>query len=139
MAIKISNITVIDDSRNIENIGTANLTSLSIGGTSVIDASRNLDATTVSIGGTSVIDANLNIVNANTYNGYTPADEAVNIIAGTGLTGGGDLSANTTLSADLATIAEAEAGTSNTVLMTPATTLVLVRNYSSGGEAFTAF
>ena len=120
MAIKVKGTTVIDDSRNLINVQTANLTSLSIDGTSIIDA-------------------NLNIVNANTYNGYTPADELVNIIAGTGLTGGGDLSANTTLSVDLATIAEAEAGTSNTVLMTPATTLVLVRNYSSGGEAFTAF
>ncbi|MEY3660195.1 MAG: hypothetical protein RLZZ169_1020 [Pseudomonadota bacterium] len=39
--------------------------------------------------------------------------------AGTGLTGGGDLSANRTFAADIATQAEAEAGTSSTKLMTP--------------------
>jgi len=39
MAIKIQGTTVIDDSRNIENIGSANLTSLSIGGNTVtVDA-----------------------------------------------------------------------------------------------------
>lgn len=41
------------------------------------------------------------------------------ITAGTGLTGGGDLGANRTISANIATQAEAEAGTSNTKLMTP--------------------
>jgi hypothetical protein len=41
------------------------------------------------------------------------------ITAGTGLTGGGDLTANRTLSADLANQAEAEAGVINTKLMTP--------------------
>jgi hypothetical protein len=41
------------------------------------------------------------------------------IFAGAGLTGGGDLSANRTIAADLATQAEAEAGTSAAKLMTP--------------------
>jgi hypothetical protein len=41
------------------------------------------------------------------------------ISAGTGLTGGGDLSADRTISADIASQAEAEAGASNTKLMTP--------------------
>jgi hypothetical protein len=41
------------------------------------------------------------------------------VFAGTGLTGGGDLSANRTIAADVATQAEAEAGTSSTKLMTP--------------------
>jgi hypothetical protein len=41
------------------------------------------------------------------------------VFAGAGLTGGGDLSANRTISADVATQAEAEAGTSSTKLMTP--------------------
>jgi hypothetical protein len=41
------------------------------------------------------------------------------ITAGTGLTGGGDLSANRTIAADLATQGEAEAGTDNAKLMTP--------------------
>ena len=42
------------------------------------------------------------------------------ISAGTGLTGGGSLSANRTLSADIATLAEAAAGLSDVKLMTPA-------------------
>jgi hypothetical protein len=41
------------------------------------------------------------------------------IAAGTGLTGGGDLSADRTIDADLASQAEAEAGIDNTKLMTP--------------------
>jgi hypothetical protein len=41
------------------------------------------------------------------------------VSAGTGLTGGGDLSADRTLSADFATQAEAEAGTNTTKLMNP--------------------
>jgi hypothetical protein len=41
------------------------------------------------------------------------------VSAGTGLTGGGDLSADRTLSADFATQAEAEAGTNTTKVMTP--------------------
>ena len=41
------------------------------------------------------------------------------LFTGTGLTGGGDLSANRTIAADLATQAEAEAGTSSAKLMTP--------------------
>lgn len=41
------------------------------------------------------------------------------ITAGTGLTGGGNLSANRTISASIATQAEAEAGTISTKLMTP--------------------
>lgn len=41
------------------------------------------------------------------------------VSAGTGLTGGGDLSANRTVSADVASQAEAEAGASATKLMTP--------------------
>ena len=41
------------------------------------------------------------------------------LIAGTGLTGGGDLSADRTFTADVASQVEAEAGTSSTKLMTP--------------------
>ena len=48
---------------------------------------------------------------------YTPKTRAV--AAGTGLTGGGDLNTDRTISADIATQAEAEAGTSSTKLMTP--------------------
>jgi hypothetical protein len=93
----------------------------------------------IKINGTTVIDNSRNITNANTFNGYIPADDSINILPGIGLAGGGDLSANVTISAELATIEEAEQGTSNTALMTPATTLVLVRNYGAKTEAFTAF
>jgi hypothetical protein len=41
------------------------------------------------------------------------------LTAGTGLTGGGDLTANRTLNIDIATQAEAEAGTNNTKVLTP--------------------
>ena len=41
------------------------------------------------------------------------------VFAGAALTGGGDLSANRTIAADIATQAEAEAGTSSAKLMTP--------------------
>lgn len=47
------------------------------------------------------------------------ANTSITLSAGTGLTGGGNLTANRTLSANIATQAEAEAGTASTVLMTP--------------------
>lgn len=47
------------------------------------------------------------------------ANTSTTISAGTGLTGGGSLAANRTLSASIATQAVAEAGTASTVLMTP--------------------
>lgn len=52
----------------------------------------------IKISNTTVIDNNLNVVNANSYNGYIPANRGVTISTGVGLTGGGDLSANRTLS-----------------------------------------
>lgn len=53
--------------------------------------------------------------------GYAPANIAITITAAAsgGLTGGGDLSANRTLSADFASQAEAEAGTSAVKVMSP--------------------
>ena len=53
--------------------------------------------------------------------GYAPANIAITITAAAsgGLTGGGDLSANRTLSADFADQATAEAGTSATKVMSP--------------------
>lgn len=47
------------------------------------------------------------------------ADKTTTITAGTGLTGGGDLSTNRTISPDIASQAEAEAGTATDKLMTP--------------------
>lgn len=55
------------------------------------------------------------------------------VTAGTGLTGGGDLSANRTISADLASQAEAEAGTSSTKLMTPLRTAEAIAALATGG------
>ena len=59
----------------------------------------------------------LNVDNLATTSTATPPSRTVS--AGTGLTGGGDLSANRTISADVASQAEAEAGASSTTLMTP--------------------
>jgi hypothetical protein len=54
------------------------------------------------------------------------ADKSVVITAGTGLTGGGDLSAARSLAADIASEADALAGTNNTRLMTALRTQQLV-------------
>lgn len=51
--------------------------------------------------------------------GQNYAKQTRQLFAGTGLTGGGDLSGNRTFAADVATQSEAEAGTSSTKLMTP--------------------
>lgn len=67
------------------------------------------------------IDQNLadldNATTARTNLGVPPTTRNIN--TGTGLTGGGNLSADRTISASIASQAEAEAGTSATVLMTP--------------------
>jgi hypothetical protein len=63
----------------------------------------------------------------------TTTFEARTINAGTGLTGGGDLSSNRTIDADLASQAEAETGTDNTVLMTPLRTAQAISANASGG------
>jgi hypothetical protein len=55
------------------------------------------------------------------------------ISAGTGLTGGGSLAANRTLSADIASQAEAEAGTVSTKLMTPERVAQAIAALASGG------
>lgn len=68
------------------------------------------------------------VVAANNGTEFTAATFAANlalvqtsraISAGTGLTGGGDLSADRSIAADIASQAEAEAGSSSTKLMTP--------------------
>jgi hypothetical protein len=59
----------------------------------------------------------LTVDNLATTSSATPPSRTVS--AGTGLTGGGDLSANRTISADVASQAEAEAGASSSKLMTP--------------------
>lgn len=57
------------------------------------------------------------VLTVNSSSLLVPASRVVT--AGTGLTGGGDLVSDITLAADIATQAEAQAGTSNTKLMTP--------------------
>lgn len=60
----------------------------------------------------------------------TPSSRAIS--AGTGLSGGGDLTANRTISADVATQAEAEAGASSVKLMTPQRTAQAIAALSGG-------
>lgn len=63
---------------------------------------------------------------------YTPADEAITV-TGAGLaTGGGDLTANRTITVTAASQAEAEAGTSETVVMTPLRTAQAITEVSLG-------
>ncbi len=58
---------------------------------------------------------------------------ATTVSAGTGLTGGGSLAANRTLSANIATQAEAEAGTVSTKLMTPQRVAQAIAALGGGG------
>ncbi len=78
MAIKIQNNTIIDDGRNIVNAGITTVTSVSIGNTEVISASRqlknitSLDATTTSTIETAIANApntftDLNIIGIATF------------------------------------------------------------------------
>lgn len=53
-----------------------------------------------------------------------------NIATGTGILGGGDLTANRTLSVDIASQAEAVAGSSNTKVMTPVRTFDSIRRFA---------
>ncbi len=55
------------------------------------------------------------------------------LVAGTGLTGGGSLTADRTLAADIATQAEAEAGTAAGKLMTPERTAQAIAALSTSG------
>jgi hypothetical protein len=69
---------------------------------------------------TPAIDTNTTQVATTAYVvGQNYTKQTRQVFAGTGLTGGGDLSANRTIAADVATQAEAEAGISSAKLMTP--------------------
>lgn len=78
---------------------------------------------TVTSSGSLTLGGNLSVAIADVTNLQSSLDAKVptsrTISTGTGLTGGGSLSANRTISANVATQAEAEAGTSSTKLMTP--------------------
>jgi len=78
VAIKISNSTIIDDSRNIVNAGITSVTSVSIGNTEVISSARqlkniaSLDATTTAAIGSAVASApntftTLNVTGISTF------------------------------------------------------------------------
>jgi hypothetical protein len=69
----------------------------------------------------------------------TAVQPARTVSAGTGLTGGGDLSANRTISADIASQAEAEAGSSSTKLMTPARTAQAITALTSSKDDYARY
>jgi hypothetical protein len=73
--------------------------------------------------GVTATAAELNFTDGVTSNIQTQLDakalQSTTIATGTGLTGGGDLSASRTISPDIASQAEAEAGTASNKLMTP--------------------
>lgn len=85
------------------------------------DAAASAAAAASVLAGALQADQNLSDVDsaaaARTNLGVPPLTRA--ITAGTGLTGGGDLSSDRTISASIASQAQAEAGTAATVLMTP--------------------
>ena len=100
MAIKIKNSTIIDDSRNLVDVGISTITSLSIGSTEVISSSRqlknidSLDATTTATIESAIANApntftdlnvtgisTLNVVSANSLN-------VVGVITAGGFDGG---------------------------------------------------
>ncbi|MEN8659747.1 MAG: hypothetical protein ABF313_17065 [Marivita sp.] len=87
----------------------------------------------------------------NTYDGrlFLKKDDGTQVIveivnsgrlisAGTGLTGGGSLAANRTLAADIASQAEAEAGTVSTKLMTPERVAQAIAALGGGSGDLTA-
>lgn len=67
----------------------------------------------------------------------TKANTSTIVSAGTGLTGGGSLVTNRTISANVATQAEAEAGASSTKLMTPQRTAQAIAALAGGGGDWT--
>jgi len=78
------------------------------------------------IQGTTVIDDSRNITNVSQFNGYTPASESTSISAGSGLTGGGNLSSNVSLGVDFATAQEVSDGNSTTTVVSPSTLSTVV-------------
>lgn len=80
----------------------------------------------IKINNTDVISNARALLNITSYNGYTPASNAITLTAGAGLSGGGNLTANRTFSVNFASQAEAEAGADNAKSMTPLRTKQLL-------------
>ena len=93
MAIKISNSTIIDDSRNIVNAGITSVTSVSIGNTEVISAARqlrniaSLDATTTATIETAIANAPNTFTDLNVTGITTLANVTAGIITATSFSG----------------------------------------------------
>jgi hypothetical protein len=93
VAIKISNSTIIDDSRNIVNAGITSVTSVSIGNTEVISAARqlkniaSLDATTTATIETAIANAPNTFTDLNVTGITTLANVTAGIITATSFSG----------------------------------------------------
>jgi hypothetical protein len=125
MAIKIKNSTIIDDSRNLVNVGISTVTSLSIGSTEVISSARqlknisSLDAVTTATIETAIANApntftDINVTGIATFNninvvGVVTANTFIGNLTGTATSTtnipnlSGDISSNNTVTT-LATV-----------------------------------
>ena len=125
----------------IVEAGNTVLNSLGVTATATeLNTMDGITATTIELNvldGITATTAELNYTDGVTSSIQTQLDakaaQATTLTAGTGLTGGGDLSTNRTISAEIATQAEAEAGTVTDKLMTPERTKQAVEALAPGG------
>ena len=126
----------------IAEAGNTVLNSLGVTATATeLNTMDGITATTTELNvldGITATTAELNYTDGVTSNIQTQLDtkaaQATTLTAGTGLTGGGDLSTNRTISAEIATQAEAEAGTVTDKLMTPQRTKQAIEALSPGWD-----
>ena len=107
----------------------ADVGGLPVGGTAANSALLN------GLNSTQFLRSDATAVDATRFGGALPsayAAAARTITAGTGLTGGGSIAADRTISADLATQEEAQTGGNNTKLMTPLRTREAINAVSLG-------
>jgi hypothetical protein len=122
------------------NIGTSGIATG--GGNLTADRTINVPGTNLGSSGTGATRTITSSTGNNTSITYSAADlNAVptsrTLTAGTGLTGGGNLTANRTFNIDIASQAEAEAGTNNTKVMTPLRAKQTSETFSKAvGEVF---